>query len=445
MSTWFKSRADSEILESLKVSLPLVVVQLIESIYSLTDTYFVGGLGREALAGVGVAGYLTWLIGVLIAVFQAPISILVAQLVGAGKRLEASATAGTILLVGVAYSALISAVLYVFVEELVYVQSGASGLMFKYAVDYLRVRILGFTVLAVAMMLDSVIVASGRTKYSMIAHAIGVLLNIALDPILIYGLYGFPRLETAGAALATVVASTVVIPVQLLLLSKLDLLPRFCLKLSIVKQALSLGAPVLAERAVMAFGNNAYAGVISRLGEAAMAAHNIGLRIESVVYMPGFAFMMTASTLVGQRVGRGDLEAARRIGLKVVHLGSAVMAGLGLMIAALGYYLVAPFSPDHDVRVLASTYLLLAGLSELGLGLAMVSSGAIRGGGETRLPFLVNTVSMILARVVPAVVLARVLGVVGPWLAMFVDVYVRGFTLYALFRLRFKKIARKLA
>ncbi|MEM4977113.1 MAG: MATE family efflux transporter, partial [Desulfurococcaceae archaeon] len=92
-----------------------------------------------------------------------------------------------------------------------------------------------------------------------------------------------------------------------------------------------------------------------------------------------------------------------------------------------------------------STYLLLAGLSELGLGLAMVSSGAIRGGGETRLPFLVNTVSMILARVVPAVVLARVLGVVGPWLAMFVDVYVRGFTLYALFRLRFKKIARKLA
>ncbi|MEM4535219.1 MAG: MATE family efflux transporter, partial [Desulfurococcaceae archaeon] len=147
MSSWFKLRADSEILESLKVSLPLVVVQLVESIYSLTDTYFVGGLGREALAGVGVAGYLTWLIGVLIAVFQAPISILVAQLVGAGKRLEASATAGTILLVGVAYSALISAVLYVFVEELVYVQSGVSGLMFKYAVDYLRVRILGFTVL----------------------------------------------------------------------------------------------------------------------------------------------------------------------------------------------------------------------------------------------------------------------------------------------------------
>lgn len=438
------NRLGGEILESLSVSIPLVMVQLIESVYSLTDTYFVSGLGKEALAGVGIAGYITWLIGVLVAVFQAPIGILTAQLMGAGKRDEAARVSGCIVLVGSVYSLVISLLAYTVAGLIVYVQSGATGLVYDNAVRYLEIRLLGFPVLSLAMMLDSIIVSTGKTKYSMLGHAIGASANIVLDPLLIYGLYGFPKLEVAGAALATVIASSLTIPVQFLVLKKLDLVPRPELRLDVMRKSAVLGVPVLAERAVMALSNNVYAGVIARLGETAMAAHNIGLRIESIVYMPGFAFMMTASTLVGHRVGRGDLDSARRIGLKVIHLGAGVMAFIGVVIALVGYYIVAPFSPSEDVRVLASLYLMLAGLSELGLGLAMVSSGAIRGAGETKVPFIVNALSMIAVRVVPAIFLARYLGAAGPWLAMFLDVYARGLALYTIFRARFKRLARRL-
>lgn len=441
---FFLKISDDEISESIKLSLPLVVVQFIESIYSLTDTYFVSGLGSEALAGVGIAGYLTWLLGVFTSIFQAPLSILVSQYIGAGKTKEARGVSGSIILVTMLYSTILSAVFVFFAEEMVVLQSGATGRSFTYAVEYLRVRFIGFTILTTSMMLDSIIVASGKTKYSMVSHLTGAMTNIALDPLLIYGLYGFPRLEVAGAAYATLIASGLVIPIQLFFLGLLDLIPVPKYQPSVMKQALTLGLPVLFERFVLAIGNNLYAGVIARLGDIVMASHNIGLRIESLIYMPGFAFMLAATTLVGHRVGRGDYDSAKRIGLKVIRIGACFMAILGVIVASTGFYIVAPFSPIKEIRELASLYLLLAGLSELGLGLAMVSSGAIRGAGDTRIPFIVNSVSIFGVRVILSMFLARIIGVIGPWIAMFIEVYVRGITLYILFRNRFHIIVRKL-
>ncbi|MEM4717763.1 MAG: MATE family efflux transporter [Desulfurococcaceae archaeon] len=442
--TKVREALDNELLEALKVSMPLVIVQLVESIYSLTDTYFVSGLGRDALAAVGITSYLTWLLGVFTAVFQAPLSILASQFIGSGKYKDAARVSGCIISISLLYGFALSILFYVFTDFLVTIQSGARGSMYTYAVDYLRIRSIGYTIMMFSMMLDSIVVASGKTRYSMIAHSTGALINVVLDPVLIYGFYIVPRLEVAGAAYATVIASTIVIPIQLTFLKKINLVPVPHVQGGIIRQALNLGLPVLAERAIMAIGNNAYAGVVARLGETAMAAHNIGLRIESIVYMPGFAFMLAATTLVGHRVGRGDFESAKRVGLKIIYMGSAIMTVVGFIIAMLGYHIVAPFSPSMEVRRLASIYLLLAGLSELGLGLAMVSSGAIRGGGETKIPSAVNAISIFMVRVIPSIIMAKYVGVIGPWIAMFIDVYVRGLFLFSLFKWKFEKLAKKL-
>jgi len=108
-----------------------------------------------------------------------------------------------------------------------------------------------------------------------------------------------------------------------------------------------------------------------------------------------------------------------------------------------GKALVKPFSPDGEIAELAATYLLIAGLSELGLGLSMIVGGAIRGAGNTKIPFLVNTVSLYLFRVAPSILLSKSLGVIGPWLAMFMDVYARGIILLIVYRKMFHKLAVK--
>jgi len=434
---------DPEVKSSLKVSLPLVLVELVNSLYSLTDTYFVKGLGKEALAALGIAGYLLMLTQVFFTLFQTPLLILSSQSIGARYLEKARLIAGEALVEGSVFITAVSMLSYIFAEQVVELQSGASGATLSYTVEYFRIRIAGFIVLYLSMVLDTLIIASGRTMYSLASNSIGLVANIILDPVMIYGLLGFPRLGVAGAAYATVASSSLTILSQLFYLSRLGLTPRFTYPFTMWRRIIALGLPAFMERGILSLGQNIYAGVIARLGDTVMAAHNVGLRIESVVYMPGFAFAMTASTLVGHHVGRGDLEGARSIGRKVIMLGALTMGLLGFMVAVLGRYIVAPFAPDEAIRELASLYLLLAGLSELGLGLAMTSSGAIRGAGNTKIPFITNTASLTLFRIIPSIILAGHLGALGPWLSMFIEVYLRGIISFTIFTRGFNKLVHK--
>jgi len=434
---------DSELREVLKTSLPLVLVELVSSLYSLIDTYFISGLGAGALAGLGISMYVLMLLQSAIVLFTTPVLIVVSQSLGAGRLDLARSFLAGVLLVGGVYTTVLGLLSYLFSEPLVVLVSGARGLVLEYSVEYLKLRCLGLIALYATTALDMVIISTSKTQYSLIANATGLALNAVLDPLLIYGYWGLPRLEVAGAALATVISNTAVIPLQLVLLGRLGLTPSkpLLLRVTTVK-AVRLGLPVVAERLLFALGNNIYAGVIARLGEIAMAAHNVGLRVESLIYMPGFAFSLTASSIVGRRLGSGSLEEAKRTGWRAIKLGALVMGSLGALLGLTGYYLVAPFSPSEEVRRLASIYLLLAGFSESGLGLAMVTSGALRGAGDTKIPFYVGVSSLFLVRVTLSLILANPLGPVGPWLGMFLDVYVRGVVLAVIYVKHFNKLAR---
>ena len=434
---------DSELREVLKTSLPLVLVELVSSLYSLIDTYFISGLGAGALAGLGISMYVLMLLQSAIVLFTTTVLIVVSQSLGAGRLDLARSFLAGVLLVGGVYTTVLGLLSYLFSEPLVVLVSGARGLVLEYSVEYLKLRCLGLIALYATTALDMVIISTSKTQYSLIANATGLALNAVLDPLLIYGYWGLPRLEVAGAALATVISNTAVIPLQLVLLGRLGLTPSkpLLIRVTTVK-AVRLGLPVVAERLLFALGNNIYAGVIARLGEIAMAAHNVGLRVESLIYMPGFAFSLTASSIVGRRLGSGSLEEAKRTGWRAIKLGALVMGSLGALLGLTGYYLVAPFSPSEEVRRLASIYLLLAGFSESGLGLAMVTSGALRGAGDTKIPFYVGVSSLFLVRVTLSLILANPLGPVGPWLGMFLDVYVRGVVLAVIYVKHFNKLAR---
>lgn len=436
-------KTENHLQRALATSIPLVFVEMVSSLYSLIDTYFISGLGDSALAGVGASSYILWLYNVLLALFQTPIMILVSQSIGAGLKNKARSIIGEICFKGGLIILVITGVLYTFSPTILAVQSGLTGEAYDHALTYLSVRVLGLPLFYLSMCFDTSIIATARTKITLLVNTIGLVGNMILDPLLIYGYLGFPRMGVAGAAVATVVSGTFTIPFQLYYLSALGLSPSLGRDNSVLFKAMKLGYPAMLERFVFALGNNVYAGVISRMGPRVMAAHNIGLRIESLVYMPGFAFSLTASTLVGQKIGEGRIDEAKRLGLETVRLGVLVMGGLGLLLALTGRFLSSPFSPDEEIAGLASTYLLIAGLSEPGLGLSMVVSGGIRGAGNTKIPFIINSLSLYLFRVIPSIILSKPLGVLGPWISMFVDVYARGIILFLIYYKRFDKLAVK--
>jgi putative MATE family efflux protein len=433
-------RMDKELREVLTTSLPLVFVELVASLYSITDTYFVSGLGTEALAALGIALYVFTLLQAFLVLILTPLLIMVSQGIGAHKLDLARSIITELIIVGGIYASILEFIFYLLSEPLVIVISNPKGITLSYTVEYLKVRCLGLLVLYITMAFDMVIISTGKTIYTLIANGSGLVFNAVLDPLLIYGYFGLPRLRILGAAIATVVSNAMSIPLQLILLRRLNLTPSRRILFTTWKKALKLGVPALVERLVFSVGNIIYAGIIARLGESVMAAHNVGLRVESLIYMPGFAFTQTASTLIGRRIGHGDIEDAKNTGWRVIKLGSIIMGLLSIFIGTTGYYLAAPFSPSEVVRRLASLYLMLAGFSEFGLGLAMVTSGAIRGAGNTKIPFYINALSLILVRVTLSLILANNLGPIGPWFAMFLDVYVRGIILSIIYKKYFHKL-----
>ncbi len=427
----------------MRIAWPMVISELGDSLYSITDTYFVSRLGTLALAAVGAGSYISWLFFVVVALFSTGVLVFTAQSYGAKEIEKARRALGESIIVGFSLALIIVLIVRLISPLIVGLVVGANRELVEITLLYFNTRILGLPFLLVAVSMDSVVRAVGATKYSMITVLSSALLNMILDPILIFGLFGFPALGVVGAALATIISIIYMLPLELFFLNKLSLLPQLSLEYGHVLKVLKIGAPAALERLVFSVGNNAYISFISRCGSTALAAHQVGIRIESFIYMPGFAFSVAAASLVGQRIGSGNVPEGKRIGLEAAKISATIMTILGVIVALTAHILVAPFAPNNDVASLARIYLILAGLSEPGLALAMTLGGAIRGGGNTLIPMILNATGLYLFRVLPAALLIGSLGVIGAWIAMFIDVYLRGIIFLAIYMKYFEKIASK--
>lgn len=441
--------ANGEIRGILALLLPLILVELFESALSITDTFFVSGLGDSAVAAVGFSGYISWVFNVSLFVFFVGTIVLVSQAFGSGNRDLSSRIVSENLVASAVYGVILASLSVRLAGRVVeYAGRGLSEEVVKLSADYLVIRLYGLPIASMSLVLDASIRSVGLNKYLTYSYLISVVANVALDPVLIYGYLGLPRMGVRGAALASLISQAIL----------LAALARFSLRLPFKAglrapsraaiESLRVGLPGVAERMAFSLGNLAYASVISACGDASMAAHTIGLRIESFVYTPLFAFSTLSTSLVGQSIGRSDFETGYRRGLTISRLAALLMLLLGGLLAALSPILPRAFTDSTEVARMSTLYLILAGLSEPGLGLAMTLSGAIRGAGNTVVPMAVNVSLLFTARVLLShLLVTRSLfnpPVLGAWLAMFIDVYARGLAFLIIYTRGFRKLARKL-
>ena len=426
------------------ITWPMIVSELVESAYSLADTYFVSRLGTAQLAGVGVASYVSWLLFSLTSLFSVGTLIYVAQAYGAGEVGKARRALGTSIPAAALVTVPIALAVLELSEELVSLVAGPGDpAVVAEGSSYLAVRVLGLPLMATLITFDASLRAVGATRYSMITIVSSALLNVVLDPILIFGWLGLPALGVAGAALATVLSIAYAVPLSALFLRRVGLTPALSFDRELLAKLLRLSVPATAERVALSLGNGIYVATVARCGAVAMAAHQVGVRIESLVFMPGFAFSIAASSLVGQSIGAGRLDEGRVAGYEVARVAVAYMTALGVAVALAARYIAAPFSPSEEVLELATLYLVLAGLSEPGLAAGMVFSGAIRGAGNTLVPMVFSVLSLYVVRALPAYILAGYLGVLGAWLAMAIEVYFRGAVNFLLFSRYYYRLARR--
>ncbi|MEB3851832.1 MAG: MATE family efflux transporter [Desulfurococcales archaeon] len=435
---------------ALAIALPLMLAEAVDSILWLVDTYFVSGLGDEAIEAVGVGGYLSWLLFSVGSMVYTGALVVTAQAMGAGRRGDAARALGEALALNAALALPVAGLAWAASPGLVDLLAGprVSPEARMLAVGYFRFRLAGLPFLYAGLALDAGYRGAGVTRPVMAATAATAVVNAGLDPVLIYGMLGAPRLGVRGAALASAAASVVYLAsLYAAAPGALGFEPRPRPPSRLSRRMVEVGLPTLVERLVFVGGNLAYLGAVARCGDAALAAHTIGVRVESLAFLPLYSIGESAATLSGQSVGGGDTAGGRRAGLEVAKLNALAGAATAAVLAGLSGVLPGAFTGDPRVAGLAALYLRIAAASEPAFAVSIALSMAIRGAGNTVVPTLVNLASLYLLRVLPAAWLPRHmppgLCAAGAWAAMLVDQAGRAAITLAIYRRLYRRLARR--
>ena len=436
--------AVSAVWRVLRDAWPLMVAELLPSLASLVDIFFVSPLGSGAVAAVGVGGYASWLLSVFLSLFYIGVLVTASQALGGGDRVFAARVVGESLAAAALLAALVASAGWLLAPVLAGALAGDPSTAGEAAV-YLRARLTGLPGFAVFLVWDAALRAAGRNRGILLASAVSAASNAALDPVLV------PMLGVRGAGLATAASYYLALPPLARHLSRAGLQPRPSVPRGPAARAARLGLPAMLERLLFSGGHGLYLAAVARCGREALAAHSIGVRVESLAFLPAFALSTYAASVVGNAVGAGDLAGARRRGLEAAWSSALFMAFMGLLLAAASVPAARLLAPDERVAALAALYLVLAAVSEPALGLVMVVAGAIRGAGNTLVPTLVNLLGLYLFRVAPAALLVPglrcrpLLCPLAAWLIMDFDVALRAIIFMVLYLKRFERLARRVA
>ena len=425
------------------LSLPVVLAELCSTAMQYIDTAMVGSLGASATAAIGIVESTTWLIGGLCMAAATGFSVQVAQLVGAGRNDEARHVLRQALVVLSAFGVLLGCV-GVAISGHLPVWLGAEPDVIEGARNYFLIFSCGIPATQLIRLCVNMLQCSGDMRTPSLLNMAMCGLDVVFNLLLIFptrtvtvaGMaFTLPGagLGVMGAAVGTVLAELVVAvlmlwatcvrsPLLKLVGQRGSWRPtRHCLG-----TALRISAPVALERALTNGAQIASTGIVAPLGTVAVAANSLAVTAESICYMPGFGFGAAATTLVGQTIGAGRPDLARRFARLSVALGMVVMGVMGVLMFALAPALIALFTPDYAVRELGAFVLRIEAVAEPLFAASIVCSGALRGAGDTLIPSIIDLSTMWGIRITLAAFLAPRVGLAGVWVAMALELCVRG-------------------
>ena len=407
------------------LALPVTVTTLLQRAEGIVAVFLVGGLGATSIAAVGLGQLLAFVAATLISGVSVGTNVVVAQLWGARRRQDAGEAARHFLWLAIGTSLVLAGIGTVgnrFVMEAL----GAEQSVIELALPYSNLIFLVFPCTVLIQVLAAVLQGSGDTKTPMYG-LIGVnLVHVVLAYPLIYGFEGFPALGLKGAAIAAGVAEAAG-GVYLLLRCRPIFKESSTLRLDLIRSIWNVGASVSGERIVQQAGIFVYTKLVLLYGTVAYAAHQVGLSIESLSFLPGYGLAIAAATMVGQSIGAGKYTRAKLENWEANRLAIAIMTCMGLIFFFFPYALFRAFTTDETVIELGIMFLKIVALLQIPLALTMVLAGSLRGAGDTRFIMGATMIGMWGVRVPLALIAALWMrqSVLLIWAAMIADWTVR--------------------
>jgi putative MATE family efflux protein len=428
----------------LKLAIPAVISNLLYTFQNIVDAMMLGRYGDPAvsLSAAGIGGMLYFLTFPLIMGLTTGGVAVIARRWGEKKFSEAQIAFENLYILLILISIPIS-FFAIFYGWLLPVALGAEEEVVRAAYNYMM-GIFVFYPFAVFMAsYHSSMRASGDTRIPMLVDIFANSWNVFWNFTLIFGNFGFPELGVLGAGLATGSSYLFGSSIYLLLqkIRKLRIYPNLLSKrkwnVELIKKIVRIGIPAGVERGMWSITSFIYTALIfAAAGSLGYASFQVGLKAESLAYMPAFGFSIAATTLVGQSLGEGNVEKAKRSAIEATKMSMLFMAVTGAIMVLFPSYLAALFTGDSEIIRLASIYLFLMGMTEPALGALFTLAGGMRGAGYTTMPMIINLTGLMGIRLGIAAFLAFPLGMglIGIWLGMFIETFIRALWMYLEFR-----------
>jgi putative MATE family efflux protein len=385
----------------------------VQTLYLLADLYWVGRLGKEAIAAVGVAGNITMIVVALTQMLGVGTTTLIAQ--AAGRKDQARAelvfNQSFVMSIVIAFAlGIVGFLLRPAYCDWLSADATTATLAKAYLLWFLPGLLLQFPLVA----LGSALRATGIIKPAVGFQVLSVLLNIVLAPLLIFGIGPWPKLGVTGAALATFISILVADVLMVIYFEKKYHYLRFRFPLfrpqtKIWSGMLRIGVPAGAEFMLLFVYILLVYAIIRGFGPAAQAGFGIGARVMQALFLPVVALSFAVSPVVGQNFGGRRADRVRQSVYSAIGIASLMMLVLTLIAFLAPGTLIRIFSRDPRVIAFGSEYLRIVSVNFVSAGVVFVTSSVFQGIGNT-LPPLFSSMTRLVLFALPAIYISRTPG-----------------------------------
>ncbi len=425
---------DSILKVMVKLGTPIAIGEALNIVYTMADIYWLGRVGRDALASVSASWPVIWLIvSAGAGIFFAGVA-LISQYWGMRDFERATKAGGQMLLLSLLFGIPLALTGY-FISGYFLNLIGVPETTIEYAVEYAKILALGIPFIAIYESFSAIYVASGDSITPLKMRSVGVIINVILDPILIFGYLGFPAYGVSGAAMATVISQFIVsaLSVMYIAFRGVDghsiILAFLVPDSDFLKDMVRIGYPISALMVGEASGFVVLVHVISLLGSTPLAAWGIADRVLGLFHVFIAGLLGATSTMIGQSLGAEERRRARKIARKTSFYGAMIMTLGLLLLIPLRYQIAGVFAPgDEELVGEVADFILIMGPSVVFFTIYLSSRAVARGSGHTKPVMFFGLLRLWILRNSLAYLFAIPLGygVKGLWIGMAISNYITG-------------------
>lgn len=432
----------------IRLALPIMGTSFIQMAYNLTDILWLGQLSTKALAAAGTVGFFMWFGAGLMLISRIGVGVGVSQSYGRDEIQEAKKYISHGLQLDILIAVLYSLFLYMFRYRIIDFFNIDDIQVYHMAVDYMKIISLGIVFNFINPIFSTILNSIGDSVTPFKVNTIGLIFNMILDPILIFGIGPVKGMGIKGAAIATVLAQIIVSFIfivigereEKLLYSHRDIFKK--IDKSYIWRIAKLGFPAFLQTAAHSGIGMILTRIVAEFGATPIAVQTVGTQIESISWMTSEGFSAAISAFMGQNYGAEKYDRIKegyRKGMKMV--GSiGIFASLFLIFGAKPLFKI--FTPDDAYAIEEGIkYLRILGLCQFFMGIEIGTAGAFNGLGKTLMPAIVG-VSFNVLRIPMAIVLSNpnLLGLTGVWWSISISSILKGIVLPTWFINTLRKI-----